>query len=305
MILSSAQLIHRIHETKAVSIWNHKTGPIFWYAASVPGPFYVNTELVIGPALSASLLKSITQIVETIAEAPARAEALEKLIMQAYEGDETYKNIIDTMVSHALRDFPAGTVSLISGGERRDWLFSIPLAKLAGLRHVYLFKNGTAYCAQPIKAGEKALHVADLINNAASYFDNWLPILQKEKLECQGTLCVNSRGSNGVDRLTQAGVKVVALNSVDVGFFERSLENGLIDAATLEELKVFFKSAQEWAEAYVLGRPELFDPALIDAKSFERMKTFFSKDPWNLREKNAAFFAQMDAAIKERMAKQG
>jgi len=69
MILSSAQLIHRIHETKAVSIWNHKTGPIFWYAASVPGPFYVNTELVIGPALSASLLKSITQIVETISEA--------------------------------------------------------------------------------------------------------------------------------------------------------------------------------------------------------------------------------------------
>ena len=29
------------------------------------------------------------------------------------------------------------------------------------------------------KAGEKALHVADLINNAASYFDLWFPLLSK------------------------------------------------------------------------------------------------------------------------------
>lgn len=301
MILSPAALIKRIHDTKAVSIWNRKTGPIFWYAASVPGPFYVNTELVIGPELSAALLKSITQIVADSQDSATRAAALETLIMAAYDADETFKNIIDTMVSHAAKEFPAGSVNLISGGERRDWLFSIPMAKVMGLRHVYLFKNGDYYCQASLNDGEAALHVSDLINNAASYFDNWLPILQKAKLRCAGTVCVNSRGSNGLDRLKEAGVKVVALNGVDIRFFEKSLENGLIDQDTLEELRVFFASAKDWASAYVLGRPELFTVGQVDPKSFERMQTFFSKDPWDLRTAHTAFFAQMDEAIKERL----
>lgn len=303
MILSPAEMIKRIHDTKAVSIWNRKTGPIFWYAASVPGPFYVNTELVIGPELSASLLKAITQIVADTQDSATRAAALDKLIMGAYDADETFKNVIDTMVSHAGAAFPAGSINLISGGERRDWLFSIPMAKLMGLRHVYLFKNGAYYCEKPVTEGEVALHVSDLINNAASYFDNWLPILQKAKLSCAGTICVNSRGSNGVDRLKAAHLKVVALNSIDVSFFEKSLENGLIDEGTLEELRVFFASSKDWATQFVLGRPELFNVGGVDAKSFERLQTFFGKDPWDLRANNAAFFAQMDQAIKERLQK--
>ena len=39
-----------------------KRGPVFWYAASVPGPFYVYTELVIGPALAEKLLAARSRI---------------------------------------------------------------------------------------------------------------------------------------------------------------------------------------------------------------------------------------------------
>ena len=68
MIYSPEDMIKRIHDTKAVSIWNSKTGPIFWYAANVPGPFYVTTELVIGPDLSAKLLKDITALIAELAK---------------------------------------------------------------------------------------------------------------------------------------------------------------------------------------------------------------------------------------------
>ncbi len=302
MILSQQDLIRRILDTKAVSIWNHKTGPIFWYAASVPGPFYVNTELVIGPELSASLLKDITSIVAQTPDSKERAEKLEALIMGACERDETFRNIIETMASRIRADFITDSYAVISGGERRDWIFSIPVAKLLGVRHVYLFKNGASYCAEPLAMGEIALHISDLINNAASYFDNWLPILEQAGLACVGTVCVNSRGSNGVDRLKANGQKVVALNSVDVPFFEACQRNGLIDEATLEELKLFFSSSKDWASRYVMGRPELFDPAKIDAKSLERMKTFFAKDPWKLRGSHASFFAAMDEALYQKQS---
>lgn len=302
MIYTAQDMIKRIHDTKAVSIWNRDKGPIFWYAASVPGPFYVNTELVIGPELSAQLLKQITAIVAETPDAKARAEKLETLIMEAFEKDETFKNVIETMVAKTKAEFPAGSYALISGGERRDWLFSIPMAKLLDIKHAYLFKNGDLYCADGVATGEVALHVSDLINNAASYFDAWLPILQKAGLHCVGTVCVNSRGSAGVDKLKANGQKVVALNSIDIAFFEESQKGGIIDAGTVEELRLFFKSAQEWAGAYLMERPELFNASGIDSKSFERLVTFFTKDPWNLRDKHKAFFAAMTQAIETRKA---
>ena len=300
MILSTNDLIKRIHDTKAVSIWNRKTGPIFWYAASVPGPFYVNTELVIGADLSTALLKQITAIVAETPTAAARAQKLETLMMDAFEKDATYKNIIETMVAKTREEFPEGSFAVISGGERRDWLFSIPMAKLMNIRHVYLFKNGDYYCENDLKQGEIALHVADLINNAASYFDAWLPILDKAGLSCVGTACVNSRGNVGVDRLKSNGQKVLALNSIDITFFEKSVDAGMIDTGTLEEIRLFFKGAKECASAYLMGKPELFNAAGIDAKSFERLETFFTKDPWGLKDAHADFFAAMQAAIKAR-----
>lgn len=303
MIYSQQDLIRRIHETKAVSIWSHKTGPIFWYAASIPGPFYVNTELVVGPALSARLLKDITDIVKETSSGKERAEKLEKLIMDAYQADEVFKSLIETMVERIKTEFSSGSFSVLSGGERRDWIFSIPAAKQLGIKHAYLFKNGDLYCAEPVAKGEIALHVSDLINNAASYFDNWLPILDQAGLSCCGTACVNSRGSNGLNRLKEAGVKVVALNSVDVPFFEKSKETGLIDADTLEELKLFFQSAKDWASRYVMGRPELFNVNALDEKSFERMRNFFTNDPWSLRPAHETFFAERLAAIEARFKK--
>jgi orotate phosphoribosyltransferase len=302
MIYTPNDLVKRIHDTKAVSIWNRKTGPIFWYAASVPGPFYVNTELVIGPELSALLLKEITAIVADMPDAVSRASKLDALIMQAFEKDVTFKNVIETMVERAKAEFPKNTYSVISGGERRDWLFSIPMAKLMNVKHAYLFKNGDLFCESSLQPGEVALHVSDLINNAASYFDAWLPILTKHGLSCTGTLCVNSRGTNGVDRLKDNGQKVVALNSIDVAFFEKSKETGLIDEATLDEIRLFFCSAQEWASTYLMEKAELFNASGIDAKSFERLVTFFTKDPWNLRSRHEAFFHEMIKAIEERKA---
>jgi orotate phosphoribosyltransferase len=268
----------------------------------VPGPFYVNTEQVIGQKLAAALLEKITAIVAATPDATERAERLNAAILPAYETAPVWQNIIRTMVAAARNAFPSGNYAFVSGGERRDWLFSIPFARAAGLPHIFLFKNRNLWCASSIPPDTATLHVADLVNNAASYFDLWLPILEKHGLRCAGTVVLNTRGTNGLQRLDAVGLKTVALNGIDLDFFEQSKANGLIDADTLEELRVYFAAPREWAARYLTGDAALFGVEGLDPKSFERLRAFFANDPWDLEKDHAPFFAAMQAAIARRRA---
>jgi hypothetical protein len=303
MIYSQEDLLKLIHDTRAVSIWNRAKGPVFWYAANVPGPFYVNTEMVIGAALSEKLLREITAIVAGTVDAQARAEQLSHLILEAYKVNPAWQRLIATMIDRARKEFPQHDFAMISGGERRDWLFSIPFAHACNLPHLFLFKNKTMFGEQTFKAGQNVLHVSDLINNAASFIDMWKPALDGVKLGCCGNLCVNLRGENGLRRLREIGQKTVALVTIDVDFFRRLHAVDLIERETFEEIAVFFASAQDWASRYLIGKPELFDTAGCDAKSFERLRVFIHNDPWKLRGKHEAFFATMQKAVEQRAAK--
>ncbi|MDX2028248.1 MAG: hypothetical protein SFW62_06400, partial [Alphaproteobacteria bacterium] len=274
-------------------------GPVFWYAANVPGPFYVNTELVIGSEIAGALLNKITDIVASTPDLATRAGQLHAAIMKAHDSSAAFQQVIKALIVKAKEEFPSDSYTHISGGERRDWIFSIPVAETCGLPHVYLFKNGAVYSGQNLKPGTPVLHISDLINNGASYLDVWLPALKKAGLPCAGTLCVNSRGT-GVQKLEAIGLKAVALNDIDLGFFERSLASRLIDAGTLEEIQTYFASPRDWAARYLLRDMSLFDVKAIDPKSFERLQSFFTKDPWSLRDGHEDFFAAMQAAIAER-----
>ncbi len=290
MILSQEALLKLVHDTKAVSVWNHKTGPVFWYTAGVPGPFFVNTEYLIGADIANSLVSTITEILSQTDDPAVRVARIDKAVMEAYVNNKDYKNLIETMVAEAQKSLPARSFTIISGGERRDWLFSVPFAHVMGLSHVYLFKDQSAYCGTAYGPEETALHVADLINNAASYVDKWLPALGKAKIKIDTTLVVTVRGTTGIDKLKEQNVKIIALNNIDLSFFEKWMKNGLIDQETYDELAVHFQSPQAWAEKYLIGREELFKVSKDSGKAYERVRSFFTKDPWNFYSKYPEFF---------------
>ncbi|MBV8061051.1 MAG: hypothetical protein JO126_08880 [Alphaproteobacteria bacterium] len=297
MTSATASLLKRIHETKAVSIWDHSNGPVFWYAASVPGPFYVNTEQVLGPALADKLLKQITTIIETIAGVPERSAELYQLIRNAYDADPNFQAVITPLVDKIRSSFDLSKVDAISGGERRDWLFSLPVAWALDKPHLYLFKNKMAYCATPVGEGHHVLHISDLINNAASYFDLWLPILEAMHVTCIGTACINTRGENGLNRLETAGYKVAALNHIDLAFFQKSADSGLIRQEVVEEIATYLMSGRAWAARYLMQDVNLFGIQSLDKKSLDRLCTFFQQDPWNLRDDHAAFFGEVLSTV--------
>lgn len=302
MTYSDNEMLKLLHDSKALSIWDRKKGPVFWYIAGVPGPFYVNTEMMIGADLAAGLLEKINGILAASKDPAARAAQLDKLILAACNETPAYREVIATMAAKAKKEFPS--VSWVSGGERRDWLFSIPFARATGLKHVYLYKDKSLWAADALKPGETGFHIADLINNAASYFDFWLPALEQAKLKCAGTMCINTRGSAGVERLQKAGQKVVAFNSVDLGLFRQSLAGGLIDQATYDEIAAHFASPREWAVQYLMGDTSLFNVARCDKKSFERLKGFLAGDPWKLRGEYPAFFDELQSAVDERLKRE-
>src|SRR4051812_27323541 len=102
------QLLKLIHDTGAFSAWDRNKGPVFWYIAGVPGPFYVNTELLIGKELAKNLLAQIDIILAEIpgSDPAARAAKIESLILPAYEKEPVYKNLIAAMVTRAEKEFP-------------------------------------------------------------------------------------------------------------------------------------------------------------------------------------------------------
>lgn len=299
MILSQEELLKRVLDTKALSIWNREKGPVFWYTIGVPGPFFLNTEYLLGKEFSTELVAKITSILEQSPVSATRAEQIRKTVMDAYNGSQVFKDLIETMIAKTDETLAPDSYTVVSGGERRDWLFSIPFAEEKKLRHIYIFKDKSTYCDSPLGPDEKALHVADLINNAASYVEKWLPALEQAKIAIDTTLCVDTRGNVGITKLKERKINILALFHLDLPFFEKLKTIGLVDQATYDELALFYETEPGWAEKYLIGREDLFKVEKDNTKTIERTKSFFTKDPWNLRTKHPEFFEKMRRQIEQ------
>ncbi|HNQ91673.1 MAG TPA: hypothetical protein PKI93_01945 [Alphaproteobacteria bacterium] len=286
-------MLRLVFSRGAVSIWNNQKGPVFWYAAGVPGPFYVNTEKLIGKDVADKLLSDINGILQKSGSAAEKAEELDHLVMGVYSSHEEFQRIVKSMVKKG-EDF---SYDCVSGGERRDWFFSIPFSHEVGKDHLYIFKDMTVFRRKCEGSGShdgvNALHIADLINNAASYFDKWLPAVAKNNMNIVGTISVINRGNVGMDRLSEAGVRSCALKCINVSFFLELAQKNLISQSTYEEIQAYFDSKEEWAKRYILSNPALFNVKELDAKSKERLEQFVSNDPWNLKDYAPETFAKL------------
>ena len=298
--MNDDQFAETLFSTKAVSIWDNSKGPVFWYAAGVPGPFYVNTEKVIGAEVSEFLLAEISKIVIKVGSLEEKAEFVHNIVMSEYSQNANFQKIISTLISKSRNQF-SDSFNCVSGGERRDWFVSIPFAHEMQLDHAFLFKDHSVYTRSVNGSNPdsvKILHVADLIHNAASYFDNWLPALEQNGLAIVGTACLINRGYAGIDKLTERGIPTCSLKTIDKVFFEELFKIGLIKKEVFEELSLYFNAKEEWARQYILAKPNLLSANNLDAKSKERLENFLEKDPWKLGITAEQIFTMPIASIK-------
>ncbi|MCL6518032.1 hypothetical protein, partial [Alicyclobacillus sp.] len=283
------RLLGRLVEAGAIQVRTRADAPPFWYTSNQPGPFYINVERLAGPHVPETLL-AINGILRDHPDAAERSRRIRDRILSAWRGDEGYRETVALLADTARRLLPRPP-RVISGGERRDWFFSIPLAEALEARHLYLYKNGTWH-GEDIAEGSDVVHVSDIVNTGSSYFRHWLPTLERAGFRCDATFTVAVRSQIGQRALEERGIRVVTPLRMDETVFRQAAGAGLIPPFALEDVLQYFASPRAWTQRLLdtCGPILLAAAADMDPVARGRLEAFVETDPLGLREECPDFF---------------
>ncbi|SFU85829.1 hypothetical protein [Alicyclobacillus macrosporangiidus] len=289
------QLLSLLVRSEAIRVRKTPIDLPFWYTSGKPGPFYIHVERLAGDHVAGTLSR-INQVLASTAEASERSPQIREIVLSAYRSDAGYQEAISLLSAAFTRMFP-DLPAAISGGERRDWFFSIPLAQTLSIPHVYLYKNGTVWPDQPSMLQPRAkpvhvLHVADILNTGSSYVNHWLPALTAAGMTCEDTFTVAVRGQEGKNRLEERGVRVHTPLVMDESVFRDAEAEGLISSFALADVLQYFESPQAWTRQLLAtcGEHILQREPELDTVQRSRLRTFVETDPYGLAAEFPAFF---------------
>lgn len=257
-------LFRLLLETKALEIAPENRP--FWYTSGTIGPFYLNTHYLYGSREKAeALLAFIDQHQQD------RATLLSGVIARVeenYAEDAGYRAVIANAAALAQREIGIDNIDYVSGGERRDWFFSVITAKQLNKPALFIGKDLSVLTfeheAEEVKdlSGARILHVADLVTEASSYVRAWFPALQKCGGELRWAINVVDRGQGGEKVLRENGVQPHHLVEIGPAFFESLRENGHLSAAAAEMLIAYHRDPRESMKWLLQEHPEILRQAL-------------------------------------------
>lgn len=274
----SNQITEDLFRTNAIRVAPADTP--FWYTSGKLGPFFINTHFL---ARNEETASNILKLIES-AIADDRNTAPHKIFdafCDLYKNDEIYKNCIDSIVEAAKKyDF-----DFISGGERRDFFFSMVPAHILGKPHLTIFKglssvitDGNFEVIDYDFNGKKALHIADLITEASSYERAWIPALKDLGATITDTIAVVDRKQNGKAVLTSLGVNMETLTAVDKELFDEALANGSINEAQYQLVLQFLKDPDQYMKDFIKAHPTFIDDQIkLGGKNEQRARLAIEK----------------------------
>ncbi len=269
-------IIKALFDTSAIRV--SPADQPFWYTSGTLGPYYINTHFLYGSEAEANqLLTLIEQAVQTPLELPGLLAAV---IMEHDQQQPVFQAVIDQLVDAVAElDF-----DVVSGGERRDYFFSIPLAARTGKPHVAILKDGKAFWSDPnfqavhelpdqALRGQKVLHIADLVTEASSYTRAWLPAIARLGGSITDTAVVVDRDQGGREILQQAGVELTALAKIDRNLFEQATAAGLLSQEQTEQVNRFMQDPHQYMVRFLAEHPDfLAEQIRLGGKAAERAR---------------------------------
>lgn len=271
-----------LFKTNAVRVAPEQTP--FWYTSGRLGPFYINTHFIVKDEENAvRLLKNIeSYIAEDKLTAPKK---IFEDMLAMYETSDTFRNCIDELVNTA-KEFK---FDYISGGERRDFFFSMLPAYILKVPHLTIYKDMSAVytsfdMTEPVEAGsadlngKKALHIADLITEASSYERAWIPVIRGLGSDITDTIAVVDRHQNGRAVLEGLGVNMVTLTGINRELFEEAQDKGVINAQQKELVMSFLDSPEKYMDDFLKAHPDFIAGQIEHGgKAKERAELAISK----------------------------
>lgn len=252
-------IISWLFETDAVRVCPE--GQPFWYTSGKLGQFYINTQFLYGSEAAAnSLLKTIEEA--CAGEKLAFYDKVWADISAQLDSCPIYAQLIDLLTEAAAKL----DVDFVSGGERRDFFFSMPVARKLGLGHLSIFKDLSCVytdkdgvsmdAAQAGLAGKKSVHIADLITVASSYIRAWIPAVESLGARIAYSLAVVDRDQGGSDILAKAGCPLTTLVTIKPELFEQAKALVRVTDAQVALVNSFIADPDKFMHDFLVAHPD-------------------------------------------------
>jgi len=180
----------------------------------------------------------------------------------------------------------------ISGGQRRDWLFSGPVAEILGCSCLHLYKqekdlervdlisSGSGILDyQGYLNGVNIIHIADLLTEGSSVYNvkdekeiGWVPMIRQRGSNIKDLFTVVTRNQGGEQRLAEQGIATHSFVSIDEAFLKEHSKNP-------DRAVAYIKNPRQWCEDYLKENGALRFNYDLDPLSpkFERAKKFLAR----------------------------
>lgn len=286
-----SDLMSLLFETNAFKICEENKP--FWYTSGKIGPYFVNTHFLYGDQKSSQeFLDFIDVQLESNSKELIPKNLFEKVLNQ-YKTNEIFKTVVDSLKSYVEAEIDVNTIDYISGGERRDWYFSIILAYLLKKPHITIYKDLSAVVSTydfeestPVQnlSRKQILHIADLLNTASSYSRAWVPAIKNLEANLVASVVVVDRMQGGDQVLNELGIRSLSLLQIDNTLFEKAKELNIINEAQLDMLNKFTKNPDKCMRDFLVEYPEFLENSLNseDSKTAKRAKMCKEQNLYNL-----------------------
>ncbi len=262
----------------------------FWYTSGKIGPYFINTHFIYGSQKDASELLAF--IDESLLDKMTLPKKVFNKVLNQYKGNKIYHTVIDGLKDYIEKNIDVSQIDYVSGGERRDWFFSIIIAYLLKKPHITIYKDLSTvesnYNFSETKKtidlkDKKVLHVADLITVASSYIRTWIPAIKNLGANILWSCVLVDRKQGGKEKLEKEGIKSLSLVNVDSDLFKNALNMKIINENQLELLNKFFKNPDKCMREFLIKHPEFIENALnSDEKTKKRAKLLVEGNLYNL-----------------------
>ena len=252
-------IISWLFETDAVRVCPE--GQPFWYTSGKLGPFYINTQFLFGSEAAANELLAVIEAA-CAGDRLAFYDTVYARIEAQLTACPIYAQLID-LLCDAARSMD---VDFVSGGERRDFFFSMPVARRLGLGHLSIFKDLSSVYTGPDGrsvpseqaglAGKRSVHIADLITVASSYIRAWIPAVESLGARIAYSLAVVDRDQGGSDILAKAGCPLTTLVTIKPELFEQAKALGRVTDAQVALVNSFIADPDKFMHDFLVAHPD-------------------------------------------------
>lgn len=277
-----------LFETNAIKVC-HSDQP-FWLTSGKISAYFINTHFIYGSENDATEL--LTFIDENKDDKLTLPKKLFEKVKAQYDNNSIYHDVIDQMMAFIKENINVDEIDFISGGERRDWYFSIILAYLLNKPHITIFKDLSTLVSdyhfentEIISSipGKKVLHITDLITVASSYIRAWIPAIQNLGGELIWSFSVVDRMQGGKERIEDLGIKSYSIVMVDKELFKTAFQKNMIDESQFHLVCNFIDDPDGSMETFIKEHPDFIENALhADEKTAGRAKLCLDNHFYNL-----------------------